>query len=317
MSQLVFLESQEGKIKSTSLEAVAFAHAMGGQVTAIAMGSVSTTELEAVGKYGDIKILHANDSKFDKPTVAVCSNAIEQAMRAEKADVLILSNSSFVALLGASVAVKLKANIALNVVELPKTSPSFKVKQSVFSGKAYVWVEMKSEKKVISIKKNAVELKESGGKVTLVAFNPTLKEKDFNIKVISGTKATGEISLSDASIIVSGGRGMKGAENWGILEELAKSLNAATGCSKPVSDLGWRPHHEHVGQTGIKVAPQLYIAVGISGAIQHIAGVNASKCIVVINSDPEAPFFKVADFGVVGDAFDVVPKLTAAIKNMK
>jgi electron transfer flavoprotein alpha subunit len=170
---------------------------------------------------------------------------------------------------------------------------------------------------VIAIKKNAAEAKEVGGSAQVVAYPVSLNEADFNTKITGTEKATGDILLPEAEIVVSGGRGMKGPEHWGILEELAKALHAATGCSKPVSDMHWRPHHEHVGQTGVKVAPQLYIAVGISGAIQHLAGVNSSKCIVVINKDPEAPFFKAADYGIVGDAFDVLPKLTEAVKAMK
>ena len=175
-------------------------------------------------------------------------------------------------------------------------------------------MELKNPKKVIAIKKNAAEVKESVGSAEVVSYPVSLTDADFNTTILSSEKATGDILLPEAEIVVSGGRGLKGPEHWGVLEELAKTLHAATGCSKPVSDMGWRPHHEHVGQTGVKVAPQLYIAIGISGAIQHLAGVNSSKCIVVINKDADAPFFKAADYGIIGDAFDVVPKLTAAIK---
>ncbi len=181
-------------------------------------------------------------------------------------------------------------------------------------GKAFAHVELKNQKKVIVIRKNAAEVKEVGGNAEIVSYSPVLNDSDFNTTNLSTEKATGDVLLPEAEIVVSGGRGLKGPEHWGILEELAKTLHAATGCSKPVSDMGWRPHHEHVGQTGVKVAPQLYIAIGISGAIQHLAGVNSSKCIVVINKDADAPFFKAADYGIVGDAFDVIPKLTAAIK---
>lgn len=317
MTSLVFLEGAEGKIKKTSLEAVAYAKAMEGTVVGIALGSVDKSELESAGKYGASKVLHVVDAKHDHPVIQVYASVLTQAMKQENADNLILANSSLGTPVAAKVAVKMSASFASNVVELPKTVSGFVVKRSIYTGKAFSFVEMKSAKKVIAIKKNAAELKETGGTASVAAFSPTLNDADFNTKIISTEKASAEISLPEANIVVSGGRGLKGPEHWGILEELARTLHAATACSKPVSDMGWRPHHEHVGQTGIKVAPQLYIAIGISGAIQHLAGVNSSKCIVVINKDADAPFFKAADYGIVGDAFDVVPKLTAAIKASK
>ncbi len=317
MVSLVFVESAEGKVRKTSLEAVAFAKAMGGNVVAVVLGTVEKTELDLIGKFGAAKVLHAADAKLDHPVIQVFSSVLTQAMQQENADNLILANSALGTPVAAKVAVRVGAAFASNVVELPDTSAGFVVKRSIYTGKAFSFVEMKSAKKVIAIKKNAAELKETGGPVAATPFSPTLNDADFNTKVISTEKASGEISLPEANIVVSGGRGLKGPEHWGILEELAKTLHAATGCSKPVSDMGWRPHHEHVGQTGVKVAPQLYIAIGISGAIQHLAGVNSSKCIVVINKDADAPFFKAADYGIVGDAFDVVPKLTAALKASK
>jgi len=317
MTTLVFLESAEGKIKKTSLEAVCFARGMGGTVVAIGMGSVNATELEAAGKYGATKILHAADSRLDHPVIQVFASVLVQAMQQENADTLVLANSSFGTPVAAKVAVKLKAAFASNVVELPSTSSGFVVKRSIYTGKAFSYVELTSPKKVIAIKKNAAELKEAGQSTAVTSFSPVLNDAEFTTKIISTEKASGEISLPEANIVVSGGRGMKGPEHWGMLEELAKTLGAATGCSKPVSDMGWRPHHEHVGQTGVKVAPQLYVAIGISGAIQHLAGVNSSKCIVVINKDADAPFFKAADYGIVGDAFEVVPRLTAALKAAK
>ena len=196
-------------------------------------------------------------------------------------------------------------------------SSGFAVKRSIYTGKAFANTILNAEKKVLTIKKNAVAIGEDGQLAAVEAFHPTISDDDFVVKVTSTQKAKGEILLPEADIVVSGGRGLKGPENWSILEDLAKVLGAATACSKPVSDMDWRPHHEHVGQTGIKVAPSLYIAIGISGAIQHLAGVNSSKNIVVINKDPEAPFFQAADYGIVGDAFDVVPKLTEAIRSSK
>ncbi len=317
MAVLVFVEVGEGKVRKSSLEAIAYAHLMGGGVTAIALGTVAASELESLGKYGAQKVLHVADSKLDQPVIQAYASLLAKAMQDENADVLVLANSSLATPVGAKVAIKAKASFASNVVELPSTSSGFVVKRSIYTGKAFSMVEMKNQKKVIVLKKNAAEAKEVGGSAQVVSYSVPLSDADFATKITATEKASGDILLPEAEIVVSGGRGMKGPEHWGILEDLAKALHAATGCSKPVSDLNWRPHHEHVGQTGVKVAPQLYIAIGISGAIQHLAGVNSSKCIVVINKDPEAPFFKAADYGIVGDAFEVLPKLTEAVKSMK
>jgi electron transfer flavoprotein alpha subunit len=229
--------------------------------------------------------------------------------------VLVLAKSSLGDPVAARVAVKTGAALASNVVALPDTSAGFNVKRSIYTGKAFVNEELKSDVKILAIKKNAVGILEKPTSVVVEPYSPDVPDADFGVAITSTEKAEGDVLLPEADIVVSGGRGLKGPENWGMIEELAKSLGAATGCSKPVSDIGWRPHHEHVGQTGVKVSPSLYIAVGISGAIQHLAGVNSSKYIVVINKDPEAPFFKAADYGIVGDAFNVVPKLTEAIKS--
>ncbi|MFD0998061.1 electron transfer flavoprotein subunit alpha/FixB family protein [Ohtaekwangia kribbensis] len=317
MSILVFVESAEGQIKKTSLEAVAYAHALGSPVTAIALGAVDQGALEALGKYGAQKVLHASDARLNEGVIQAYTSVLVKAMQDENADILVLANSSLGTPVAARVAIKTGASLATNVTDLPETSSGFVVKRSIYTGKAFAKVELKNQKKVIALKKNAAEAKEVGSNVTVTPYAVTLSDADFAVKILSSEKATGEVLLPEANIVVSGGRGMKGAEHWGILEELAKTLHAATGCSKPVSDMGWRPHHEHVGQTGVKVAPQLYIAVGISGAIQHLAGVNSSKYIVVINKDADAPFFKAADYGIVGDAFDVVPKLTEALKAAK
>lgn len=314
MNILVFVESAEGKIKKTSLEAVAYAQGMGGNVTALALGAVESGELASLGKLGAKKVLHASDARLNEGVIQAYSSVIVQAMQAENSDVLVLANSSLGTPVAARVSTKLGASIATNVTELPGTSAGFVVKKSIYTGKAFSKIELKNAKKVIAIKKNAAEIKEVGSDVAPTAFTPQLSDTDFAIKITATEKATGEILLPEANIVVSGGRGMKGPEHWGPIEELAKLLGAATGCSKPVSDIGWRPHHEHVGQTGVKVSPQLYIAVGISGAIQHLAGVNSSKCIVVINKDADAPFFKAADYGIVGDAFEVLPKLIEAVK---
>ena len=317
MPILVFVESAEGKIKKTSLEAVAYAHAMGGPVTAIALGAVDKNELEGLGKFGAQKVLHASDQKLNDGIIQVYAVVLEKALSDEGADTLVLANSSLGTPVAAKVAARIGASLATNVVELPSTTSGFVVKRSIYTGKAFALVELKNAKKVISIRKNAAELKEVGGNIQVTPYSATFADTDFTTKILSSEKSTGEILLPEANIVVSGGRGMKGPEHWKMLEDLAKVLHAATGCSKPVSDMGWRPHHEHVGQTGVKVAPQLYVAIGISGAIQHLAGVNSSKYIVVINKDPEAPFFKAADYGIVGDAFEIIPKLTEAIKAAK
>jgi electron transfer flavoprotein alpha subunit len=317
MSILVFVEGAEGKIKRTSIEAIAYAHAMGGPVTAIALGAVEKNELEALGKYGAQKVLHAADEKLNQGIIQAYATVLENAFRDENADILVLANSSLGTPVAARVASKIGASLASNVVDLPNTTSGFVVKRSIYTGKAFALVELKNQKKVIAIRKNAAEIKEVGSPVQITPYTVSLSDADFATKIISSEKATGEVLLPEANIVVSGGRGMKGPEHWPILEDLARALHAATGCSKPVSDMGWRPHHEHVGQTGVKVAPQLYIAIGISGAIQHLAGVNSSKYIVVINKDPDAPFFKAADYGIVGDAFEIIPKLTEAIKAAK
>lgn len=317
MSVVVFVESAEGKIKKTSIEAVAYAQAVGGPVTAIALGEIDTGELEELGRFGAQKVLHVADPKLNQGVIQAYASALTRAMQEEQADILVLANSSLGTPVAARVAAKIGASLATNVVSLPDTTNGFVVKKSIYTGKAFSFVDLKNQKKVIALRKNAVDVKEGQGKAQVTAFQVPLSDVDFAVKITSSEKATGEVLLPEANIVVSGGRGMKGPEHWGILEGLARTLHAATGCSKPVSDMGWRPHHEHVGQTGVKVAPQLYIAVGISGAIQHLAGVNSSKCIVVINKDPEAPFFKAADYGIVGDAFEIIPKLTEAIKAAK
>ena len=317
MVTLVFVECADGKVKKTSIEAVAFAHAMGGQVVAIALSGAEKSELQALGKYGASKVLHASDEKLNKGVIQAYASILAKAMADESADVLVIANSSLGTPVAARVAIKVGASIASNVVALPDTSAGFIIKRSIYSGKAFSFVDFKNAKKVLVLKKNAADIKEVGNNVEVVPYTVNVSDADLAVTITSSEQATGEVLLPEANIVVSGGRGMKGPENWHLIEDLAKALNAATGCSKPVSDMGWRPHHEHVGQTGIKVAPQLYIAVGISGAIQHLAGVNSSKYIVVINKDADAPFFKAADYGVVGDAFEILPKLTEAVKNAK
>lgn len=318
MSILVFVEGADGQVKKTSLEAVAYAKAMNGEVTAIALGNnINNSELEKLGNYGASKVLHVADDRLNQGVIQAYASVLAQAMETTGAETLVLANSSLGNPVSARVAIKVDAALVSNVTELPDTSEGFVVKRSIYTGKAFANVSLTKAKKILAIKKNAVDLHETGDSAAVENFDVSLDDNDFKAKITKTDQATGEVLLPEAEIVVSGGRGLKGPENWGMVEELAKELGAATGCSKPVSDMGWRPHHEHVGQTGVKVSPQLYIAIGISGAIQHLAGVNSSKYIVVINKDPEAPFFKAADYGIVGDAFEVVPKLTQAIREAK
>lgn len=319
MSILVYIEHSEGKVKKSSLEAVAFAKALTnqtgeGDVVAVALGSISDDELAAVGGAGAAKVLHAADSRLDAGVIQAHASAVAQAFQKEGSKTLVLAKSSLGDAVAARLAIKLEAGLVSNVVDLPKTDGDYMVRRSIYTGKAFAETKITTENKILAVKKNAIDLKLNDAKAQVESLEVSLADSDFASKITSTERATGEVLLPEADIVVSGGRGLKGPENWGMLEEMAKTLGAATGCSKPVSDIGWRPHHEHVGQTGVKVAPSLYIAVGISGAIQHLAGVNSSKCIVVINKDPEAPFFKAADYGIVGDAFDIIPKLTKALK---
>ena len=314
MSILVFVEAAEGTIKKTSREAVSYAAGLEGTVTALLLDGASAEEMASLGKNGANKVLHAVGEYGSSQAAAA---VVEAAMNQENADILVMAKSLRADAIGARASIKLDASMVSNIVSLPDTSNGFVVKQSIFTGNAFASVKLIANKKILVIGKNIVELIESGAEAPVeeLSFNNADSKQDLTI---TGTeKAQGDILLSDADIVVSGGRGLKGPENWGMIEELAKALGAATGCSKPVSDMDWRPHSEHVGQTGIKVSPNLYIAIGISGAIQHLAGVNSSKYIVVINKDEEAPFFKAADYGIVGDAFEIVPKLIEAVKASK
>ncbi len=322
MSVLVYIEHAEGSVKKTSLEAVSYGKALSeklsaGEVVAVALGTISSSELAKAGHAGASKVVHVNDEKLSAGVIQAHAEAVAQIFNQIAAKTLVLAKSSLGDAVAARLAVKLNAALVSNVVGLPETSSGYTVNRSIYTGKAFAETVVNSENKILAVKKNAVDLKTDGPEAKVEEIALTIPDENFATKITSTDKATGEVLLPEADIVVSGGRGMKGPENWGMIEDLAKELGAATGCSKPVSDIGWRPHHEHVGQTGVKVAPTLYVAVGISGAIQHLAGVNSSKYIVVINKDSEAPFFKAADYGIVGDAFEILPKLTEAIKAQK
>ncbi len=320
MSVLIFAELDEGKLKKSSQEAIYYgakvAEMTGTSATAIVLGQADDAELATAGRFGATKMLHAADAKLNEPNGMAYASVVAEAAKREGTTVLVLAKSSIADAMAARLAGKLHAGLAANVIELPDLSNGFRVKSSIYTGKAFAFNELKADVKILAIKKNTIPVEETDATATVETFTPTLNDSDFVISVKSTEKATGDVLLPEADLVVSAGRGLKGPENWGIVEDLAHALHAATACSKPVSDLDWRPHHEHVGQTGIKVSPNLYIACGISGAIQHLAGVNSSKVIVVINKDPEAPFFKSADYGIVGDVFDVLPRLTKAVKSL-
>jgi len=321
MSVLVFAENTEGKFKKSTFEIVSYASAVAKQlnttVTAVSVGAVGDEELNKLSKYGATKILAASDDKLKTFSVQPYAVAIAEAAKTENSKVILLSSSFAGKALAPRVAVKLGAGLCENAVELPKTDSGFVVKKGAFSGKAYAFVELLADVKVVSVMPNSYKVVENPGTAAISKLDVQFSDKDFAVTVKETVRATDKISLPDAELVVSAGRGMKGPENWGMIEELANILGAATACSKPVSDAGWRPHSEHVGQTGIAISPNLYLAIGISGAIQHLAGVSSSKVIVVVNKDPEAPFFKAADYGIVGDAFEIVPKLIDGAKTFK
>lgn len=322
MSVLVYVENADGKFKKSTFEVVSYARAVADllktDLQAISIGNVQQEDLSNLGKYGASKVLNVSDDKLKTFNSQAYASVISEAAKKENASVVILANSFSGKGLSPRISVKLQAGLADSAVDLPKVEKdTLIVKKTAFSGKAFAFVALNSAIKIIALNPNSYHLTETGTEAKVEDFQPEIKDTDFRTVVTEIVRATDKVALPDAEVVVSGGRGLKGPENWPMLEELAEALGAATACSKPVSDAGWRPHEEHVGQTGIAVSPNLYIAVGISGAIQHLAGVSSSKTIVVINKDPEAPFFKVADYGIVGDAFDIVPKLTEAVKAYK
>lgn len=318
MSVLIFIDVAEGHVKKSSLEALSYgakvAEQTGTSAEAVVLGKISD-DLAALGKYGVKKIHQVSNDALNHFDAQLYTKVIAQVAEASGATIIVFSNNVDGKAIAPRLSAKLKAGLVSGAVALPDTGNGFVVKKNVFSGKAYANVSVNTAVKIIALNPNAYPVKEGEGTAEVAAFTATVDSP--KIKVVSTNKASGEIPLTEAEVVVSGGRGLKGPENWGLVEDLAKVLHAATACSRPVADANWRPHHEHVGQTGIAIAPNLYIAIGISGAIQHLAGVNRSKVIVVINKDPEAPFFKAADYGIVGDAFEVVPKLTEAIKKIK
>ncbi len=318
MSVLIFLDQADGHVRKASLEAASYGAAIAKQIgttaEAIVLGTTNE-DLAALGKYGLSKIHTVKNNSLNQFDAQVFAKVIAEAATASGAAVIVFSNNFAGKAVAPRLSVRLKAGLVTGAVALPDTSNGFVVKKNVFSGKAFANVAINTAVKIISLNPNAYFITTSDGVAAVADLNVTVDAA--KVQVTATSKVEGDVPLTEAEIVVSGGRGLKGPENWGLVTDLAKVLGAATACSRPVADINWRPHHEHVGQTGIAIAPNLYIAIGISGAIQHLAGVNRSKTIVVINKDPEAPFFKAADYGIVGDAFEVVPKITAAIKKLK
>ncbi len=316
MSVLVYTESDKGNFKKGAYEVASYAKAIANQMgTTVTAVAINANDHSALGAYGVDKVLNVKNSALDTFDAKTYASAIQQAAVKEGAKVVVISSSADSKYLAPILAVGLNAGYVSNVVEVPSNVSPFTVKRTAFTNKAFANTEINTDIKLVGLSNNAFGLVEQSGNATAEDFSPSLPES--GVQVESVDKATDKVTIADAEIVVSGGRGLKGPENWGLVEDLADVLGAATACSKPVSDLGWRPHSEHVGQTGKPVASNLYIAIGISGAIQHLAGINASKVKVVINTDPEAPFFKAADYGIVGDAFEVVPKLTEKLKAFK
>jgi electron transfer flavoprotein alpha subunit len=316
MSIIVYTESEKGKLKKTALEVVSYAKAIADQIgTTVTAVTINADNAESLGTYGASKVLSINNDALSSFNAKTYAAVIAQATEQDGAKIVVVSSSADSKYLAPLLAVGLDAGYVSNVIEAPSSISPFTVKRAAFTNKAFANTEITTDVKVIGLSNNSFGLVESGGSASIEDFSPTLP--DSGVSVVSVDKATDKVSIADAETVVSAGRGLKGPENWGMIEELAEVLGAATACSKPVSDLGWRPHGEHVGQTGKPVASNLYIAIGISGAIQHLAGINSSKVKVVINTDPEAPFFKAADYGVVGDAFEVVPKFIEKLKAFK
>jgi electron transfer flavoprotein alpha subunit len=314
MSVLIYTDSNNGALTKNAFEAANYggqlAKASGTDAIAVVTGSASG--LEALGKYGVSKVLHVTDASLDNFDPQKILHVVAAAANEIVADTIIFAHDYTGKSVAPRLSAKLDAGLVTGAIALPNGNV---VKKAVFSGKAFAEIEITTGIKIISVLPKSLDIIEVEGSAEVVAFSTEIPNTGITVKEIK--KESTELSLTEADIVVSAGRGLKGPENWGMVEDLAQVLGAATACSRPVADIGWRPHHEHVGQTGIAIRPNLYIAAGISGAIQHLAGVNGSKVIVVINTDSEAPFFKAADYGIVGDAFEILPKMIEAIKKIK
>ena len=316
MGVLVYLESEENKFKKTAYEALSYGKALADKMGVKVSGLiVNCSDTDSLKKYGADKIITIDNPDFQKFSSKKYSHALAEVIKSENSSVVILSSSANSKFLGAHLSGITDASYVSNVVEIPESISPFVIKRTCFTNKAFSSTEMSDGLRIISVSSNSFGMVENFNDSTVENFSP--EKVESNQEIINIEKETGSVTIADADIVVSAGRGLKGPENWGMIETLADTLGAATACSKPVSDMGWRPHSEHVGQTGKPVSSNLYIAIGISGAIQHLAGINSSKVKVVINNDPEAPFFKAADYGIVGDAFEIVPALIYKLKARK
>ena len=316
MGVLVYLESEENKFKKTAYEALSYGKALADKMGVKVSGLiVNCSDTDSLKKYGADKIITIDNPDFQKFSSKKYSHALAEVIKSENSSVVILSSSANSKFLGAHLSGITDASYVSNVVEIPESISPFVIKRTCFTNKAFSSTEMSDGLRIISVSSNSFGMVENFNDSTVESFNP--EKVESNQEIINIEKETGSVTIADADIVVSAGRGLKGPENWGMIETLADTLGAATACSKPVSDMGWRPHSEHVGQTGKPVSSNLYIAIGISGAIQHLAGINSSKVKVVIKNDPEAPFFKAADYGIVGDAFEIVPALIDKLKARK
>ena len=314
MAVLVYIESEENKFKKTAYEALSYGKALADKMGVKVSGLVfNCSDTDSLKKYGADKIITIDNPDFEKFSSKKYSHALAEVIKSENSSVVILSSSADSKFLGAHLSGIIDSSYVSNVVGIPESISPFVVKRTCFTNKAFSSTEMNDGLRIISVSSNSFGMIENFNDSIVESFN--VEKVGSNQKIIDIVKETGSITIADADIVVSAGRGLKGPENWEMIESLADTLGAATACSKPVSDMGWRPHSEHVGQTGKPVSSNLYIAIGISGAIQHLAGINSSKIKVVINNDPEAPFFKAADYGVVGDAFEVIPELIQKLKD--
>ena len=316
MSVIIYAESENGKIKKSAFELASYGREIANEmnVPLIAV-TFDQQEVEPLGTYGIEKVIKFNGSSISNFTALQYAENIASIAKENEAKIIILSSSANAKYLAPKLSINLSAGYASNVISLPEKLQPLTVKRSCFTNKAFNICSLSNEVNIVGLSNNSYEIKENPKSIEIIEKNSSFTETTLKVEKLE--KSSGKVTIADADVVVSGGRGLKGPENWHLIEDLADTLGGATACSKPVSDMGWRPHSEHVGQTGKPVASNLYIAIGVSGAIQHLAGVNSSKVKVVINNDPEAPFFKAADYGIVGDAFEVIPQLTKKLKEFK